>query len=872
MKLVYDRWKVTALTHREKILTDFQKKYHKNKTFIPDLKTSSLIEQQKALKPIFQDYDLLRPDEGIFKSVDDFLSRPFYYLSVYEKIKNFLLLKKEFPFGWLKHYNTWEMREAAHLRMQNSLSGITIVDSLSSIVGFDFFSGAELKNFERMPSDFAYLNIQNALVFSQITQVITRIKSHMLGNIPFPDKRLSLPLSEAALSSQLEAVCRSNPEFSMKETAISAIRLPELIYIDGVSMEKKYPGCKEGDFNHILYNELISGKHQVHAAISQYLPSTEHYRVKLMLLELTDIGQDFGSKGPAGMKRTAAEMKQNHIAKASAEMKQNRIKAAAEENGEDRLAGEAKIGIEFELARKMELARKDYEVFYQKHWNYAGLNQLKQRMEIFLEKVTPDTYFLALEGFYEKAAKEFHMLLNIYGSHFPIKDMEKLYLFYTDEYGKLNNEKCERDLCYLILGEKEQYTRVLLGIFDEVSSYGLKDYAFYTPAQLFENLDRYFPLYHKTMLLEKLAELFPDFLASLSDEPKMVCSLMERFSFCRTFYEYACKLSRVFGFSFDRAAALPQGMELSYEAVYQDEVLIYFHSWLTEKLNVLSNMENPPLSTGYGFPICLSEIDLPRVFDIITFNLSWISGKNPRFAENMHPGRFFYLDGKPVESAEKGAYSLNFDNISEIAKSISRGHHILDVPCFYMDKSGHFKIVFLRIYDRTGVLPNDNARKKHTPKEAMKTGENLVQEMDIYCMECIKYKENAVAKNQEMVKQNHLQLIKAYEDDRILCVEIKEEIAARQKKLTAKKEELKKLRTAKPFSKPSAGKVLLSNVGMFRKSLKHYNNELSLRKEQLSEMEKQIMECKDGIKSRQQDLLAALKSEDVLRLYKKYCG
>lgn len=853
MKLVYDRWKVTALTHREKILTDFQKKYHKNKRFIPDLKTSSLIEQQKALKPIFQDYDLLRPDEGIFKSVDDFLSRPFYYLSVYEKIKNYQLLKKEFPFGWLKHYNTWEMRETAHLRMQNALSNITIVDNLSSIVGFDFFSGAELKNFERMPSDFAYLNIQNALVSSRITQVITRIKSHMLGNIPFPDKKLSLPLCEAALSSQLEEICRSNPEFSMKETAISAIRLPELIYIDGVSMEKKYPGCKEADFNHILYNELISGKHQVHAAISQYLPSTEHYRVKLMLLELTDIRQDSGSKGPA-------------------EMKQNHIRAAAEENGNDRLPGEVKIGIEFELARKMELARKDYEVFYQKHWNYAGLNQLKQRMEIFLEKVTPDTYFLALEGFYKKAAEEFHMLLGIYSNHFSIGDLEKLYLFYTDQYGKLNNEKCEKDLCYLILGEKEQYTQVLLVILDEVSSYGLKDYTFYTPAQLFENLDRYFPLYHKTMLLEKLTELFPDFFASLFSEPKNVCSLRERFSFCRTFYDYACKLSKVFGFSFDRASALPQGMELSYEAMYQDEVLIYFHSWLTEKLNVLSNMENPPLSTGYGFPICLSETDLPRVFDIITFNLSWISGKNPRLAENMRPGRFFYLDGKPIESAEKGAYSLNFDNISEIAKSISRGHHILDVPCFYMDKTGHFKIVFLRIYDRTGVLPNDNARKKHTPKEAMKTGENLVKEMDMYCMECIKYMENDVAKNQEIVKQNHLKLIKAFEDDKIMCVKIKEEIAAEQKKLTAKKEELKKLRTAKPLAKPSSGKLLLSNVGMFRKSLKNYNNELSLRKEQLSDMEKQIIECKDSIKSRQQYLLAALNSEDVLGVYKKYCG
>lgn len=845
MNLVYDRWKVTALTHKEKILNDFQKKYREYKTFIPDLKTSSLVEQQKTLKPIFQDYDSLRPDEGVFKSVEDFLSRPFYYLSIYEKVKTFQMLKKEFPYSWLKHYNTWEKRETAHLRMQNCLPGINIVDSLSSIVGFDFFSGADLKNYERMPSDFAYLNIKNALVSSQITRQITRIRSHMLGRISVPEKKLSLPLKEAILFSQLEEICRSNEEFSMKDTKMAGLRLPELIFIDGVSLPKKYPALKEGELPRILYKDLISENRQVHVAVSQYMPSTSHYRVKLFLLELTDISEE-------PCIQALPESKRNNI-----------IKAVEIKNLKDRLGQKEKMEIEFALARKMEDARGDYEAFYQKHWNYEGHAQLQKRMEIFLKKVLPDPYFQALEEFYHEASAQFNRLLEPYSSHISTRDFSKLYLFYTDEYGKLKSGECKEALNALMLGSHSQYLPVLNSMFEDIMSSDISSYAFFTPEQLFENLDWYFPLYHKTILFEKLALLFPDFLAALEQSPDRAVALSERFSYCLTFYSYALRLSKVFGFSFETAKSLPHGLSLSYENMFQDEILAYFRNWLMNRLHTLSHMENPPLSTGYGFPICLSELDLARLFEMVIANVGWIAAVDPKTAADLRPGRFFYIDGEPVRKF------TGFDQVSEIAKSISGGRHILDVPCFYLDSKSRFQVVFLRLYDRTGVLPDDNARKKHTPQAAAETGKRLSEEMNRCCRDCIKKQAESISKYEEKTEKRHHEALLAFENDIKVCQKLKEQLDGEKKNLGLKREELKKLRTLPPPPKLPARKRILNRFGFYKKTAKKYEAAAEKRKADLDKLEKEIMDCKNSINSHQQYLETALRAKEVLGAYEK---
>lgn len=829
MKLIYDRWRVSAITHREKILTDFQKKYRKYKTFIPELKASSLTKQQEILKPFFQDYDSLRPDEGIFNSVDDFLSRPFYYLSIYEKIRTYELFKKEFPYAWLKHYNTWEKREIAYLRMQNSLSGITIVDNLSSIAGFDFFSGIELKNYERMPSDFAYLNIRNALISSEITLTVTQIKSCLMTGRPVSQKKLSLALREAILFSQLEEICRSNMEFSMKETLFSHIRLPELIYIDGVSLMKKYPALKEGELPRILYRDLISEKHQIHVAISQYVPSLDRYKVKLMLLELTDISEDPNIKN-------LPQIKQDHIAK-----------AVKEKNLKDLLSGQDKMAIEFELAKRMEMARPDYEIFYLKHFNYEGQNQLKQRMEIFRKNIAPEPYFLAMDGFFQKSAEEFHSIIEPYSSHASTAALEKLYLFYINEYGKLDKKECSKAVNALILGKQAQYLPVLENLCRQISSAPIEDYAFFTPPQLFENLNRYFPLYHKTLLVDKLIELFPDFAALLKKDVLCISEMSRRLCFCHTFYNYACKLSKVFGFSFDTAKSLPHGMELPYDSMLEDEAFGYFHNWLLARLKAAK--ASPSIYAGYSFPICLSELDLSRLFEIIGADTALIDEK-PKLPS-------LYFDGKPVKQA------------SEITGSISNGQHILDIPCFYPDNNGEFQVIFLRIYERTGVLPTDSARKKHTPEAATETGKQLSKEMNQYISEYIKKQGNTALTKQKKIEEQHEKNLENFKNAVARAEKVKEQIEQEQQTLTQRKEELKRLRTLPPPQKPSAGVRMLRRMGMFKKTLKRYQDELTSRREELAQMEKNVMEAKNNLASYKQHLEISRRAEDVLRIYKQ---
>lgn len=847
MNLIYDRWRVSAITHREKILTDFRKKYQQYKTFISDLKVSSLTRQQEVLKPFFRDYDSLLPDEGTFESVDDFLSRPFYYLSVYEKIRTYEMLKKEFPYAWLKHYNTWEKRESAYLRMQSSLSGINTVNNLSSIAGFDFFSGADLKNYERMPSDFAYLNIQNSMISSKITLTITRIKSCLMTGMSVTDKKLSFPLREAILFSQLEEICRSNPEFSMKETLFSHIRLPELIYIDGISLMKKYPACKEGELPRILYQDLISEKHQVHIAVSQYVPSVNRYKVKLMLLEPTDISEDPYIKNLAPIKQKQIEQ------------------AVEKKNQKDLLSGQDKMAVEFELARKMEMARSDYEAFYQKHFNYEGQNQLRQRMEIFRKNISPEPYFLAMDEFFKKSAEEFRSLLEPYSLHasFAVSNIEKLYLFFINEYGKLDRESSVKALNAIFLGKQPQYFPILKKLIYDISSSSIEDYVFFSPPQLFENLNRYFPLYHKTLLVDKLIGFFPDFSAELQRDVRFAAEMSERFCFCRTFYNYACKLSKVFGFSFDTAKSLPHGMELTYDSMLQDEVFGYFQNWLVGRIHAAAsdgtseepvgfNRSIPSIYAGYSFPLCLNEIDLSRFLEIINANISWTGME--KIISN------FYFDGKPVKQ------------LSKITDSISSGHHTLDIPCFYPDLNGKFRIIFLRIYERTGVLPSDSARKKHPQQSALQTGKLLSEELNGCLNKYLKEQTDSIPEKQEKVEKQHLDSLKHFEEDMAQSDKIKEQMEQEQKNLAQKKEELKKLRTLPPPAKLSTGKHFLGKIGMFKKEANRYQNEIEKRREELSKMENQVVEAKNSIASCLKHLEISCRAEEVVRIYRKLSG
>lgn len=839
MNLVYDNWRVSAITHREKILTDFQKKYKKYKTFIPDLKTTPLTRQQEILKPFFRDYDSLRPDEGTFKSVDDFLSRPFYYLSIYEKIRTYELLKKEFPYAWLKHYNTWEKRENAYFRMQNALYGITIVDNLSSIAGFDFFSGASLKNYERIPSDIAYLNIQNALISSKITLAITKIKSCLMTGMPIAQKKLSFPLRETLLFSQLEQICRSNFEFSMKETLFSHIKLSDLIYVDGVSLMKKCPACKESELQKILYNDLISEEHQVHVAVSQYVPLSNRYKVRLMLLELTDILEDPNNKN-------LAPAKLNQI-----------VQSVEKKNLTDNLSGQDKMAVEFELAKKMELARNDYEVFYQKHFNYEGQNEFRQRMEIFCKNIFPEPYFLTMGEFFQKSSDEFHTMLEPYGHYASVGELEKLYLFYVNEYGKLNVSECQKAINALLLGKASQYLPVLEKLIQDINSVPIEDYAFFTPSELFENLNRYFPLYHKTLLADKLIRIFPDFSAVLQKDVCTGAKMNERFRFCRTFYDYACKLSNAFGFSFDNAKSLPHGTEIPHDSIIEDEVFVYFQNWLTGKIHSISSYTaslesagdaaNPSVSAGYSLPICLSELDLPRLLEIINAKISWLD------MENM-PN--LYFDGKPIKSLET-------------TESISNGRHILDIPCFYPDSDGEYHVIFLRIYERTGVLPTDAARKKHTTESALKTGKKLAHEMNQTVKEYIDKLSESVTAKREVVEKSHEKCLTDLKNDVEMSAKIKEQIEQEQKNLLQKKEELKKLRTLPPPEKPSSGKKLLNHMGMFKKAFEDYQNELAKRRENLIQAEQKVTESKKNILLYKQQLEISHRAEEILKIHKE---
>lgn len=834
MNLIYDHWKVEALKHKDKILENYKNRYRSYKTFMDEMKTKSLPEQSRTLEDLFSSYDAMRPDTGIFISIEDFLNDPFAYLPIYENVRMWQDVKNEFPLCFLSHYNTWEKREIAQLRGQNAVVGASIVDNLSSIVGFDFFTGIDLKKYERMPSDFAHLNIQNSFVSATITEKITQLKTHLMVGTPLPFEQLELPFDEVLFFPQLEEICHKNPEFFVIGTAFSEITMSNLIFVDGQPIYHKYPGMKERDYAAALYKDLCNGEHRIDVAVAQYMPSKERYAVSLLQLLKTD----------------APELSKETISSLSAEQKQK---------------------YEEELATRMTAAREEYELFYYRIASDDVQDKTEQNYKEKISGFHASDYFYALNQFYEESRNTYAQMCEVYTGQVSAVDYEYLYLFYIDPYGKLDTEACSAAVEALVLGDASKAAPVLDKVVSSFSDLTVQDFLFCNMEELFENLDHYYPLYLKTQLLIKLSAHFPYGIQKRIRDNKNANQLHQSLYLFPIFYSYAQKLSSANGYSFEKTKVLPADAQISFSEIFSDETLIHFILWLNGKAK--DNF------TDYAFPTDLSNLRWEELLSITMFPLSWLRDALPEQKEKWQNEDFLYLDGKPLsryvdkqtkdltkKKAEKNtALSEQHTFKTQLIRRSSLGHHVLSLPVFTLTKDNRYEMHFVRIFSGIGIAPDDQARAHLSQASADTAEKEILSRIEAAEASFRNSITQEVAKENKLITQKAQLLHDSVMQDVETATQMSDSIRFEKEEYNALKKEATHFRNVINELKESEGKGLL---GFFKKSGKK-QEEIAEIKEQLHELERKMNEKKNQITYQEQFIANAEASKRLVEIYNR---
>lgn len=834
MNLVYDHWKVEALKHKEKILENYKLRYRSYKTFMEEMKTKSIPEQRETLASLFSSYDAMRPDTGIFVSIEDFLKDPFVYLPIYENVRMWQDVRKEFPLCFLSHYDTWEKREIAQLRGQNALVGASIVDNLSSIVGFDFFSGIELKKYERMPSDFAHLNIQNSFISASITQEITHLKSCLMFGTKPPFDQLCLPFDEVLFFPQLEEICHKNPEFSIAGTAFSEISMSDLIFVDGQPVYRKYPGMKDREYAAALYQDLCSGEHRVDVAVAQYVPAKKCYAATLIRLLKTD--------APEASDEVSASM--------SAEQKQQ---------------------YEEELAGRMTNAREEYEVFYYRIASGDVLDKTEQNHKEKISGFHASDYFYALNQFYEESRSAFAQMCAVYTGPVSAADYEYLYLFFIDPYGKLETDACAAALEALVLGDAARSAPVLDRIVSSFAGLTVQDYLFHDMDELFENLDHYYPLYLKTQFLIRLSAHFPYGIQKRIYESPNRNQLHQSLYLFPVFYSYAKKLSHANGYSFETNRMLPADAQIAFSDIFSDEVMVHFILWINDGL------KEP--TADYAFPLELSSLRWEELISITMFPLAWLRDALPEQKEQWQNGDYLYLDGKPLSryeskqrkdlskrKAEKNAaLSEQHTFKSQLIRKSSLGHHILSLPVFTRNEEDGFELHFVRIFSGIGIAPDDHARAHLTAASMGTAKDALLTQLQTAEAAFLSQITQEVARENKLITQKSQLLHDNILQDVDTATQMSDTIRFEKEEYTALKKEADHFRSVIEELTESEGKGLL---GLFKKNGKK-QEEISKIKEQLHELERKMNDKQKQISYQEHFIAKAEASRNLLKLYKK---